>query len=138
VHAGPNAVPALAREGYRWRDVVGRDLGEVLRSPRTYRLARKYWRTGAGEIHRSLRKTAFVRALQRLCPEVQASDLVDGGAGVRAQAIDPQGRLVDDFAFAETARSVHVVNAPSPAATASFAIGRTIGEKVVARLPDPA
>lgn len=130
VHAGPNAVPALRREGYRWRDVDARDLAEVIGSPRTWRLARKYWRTGAGEIHRSLRKAAFVRALRRLCPDIGADDLVPSGAGVRAQAIDARGNLLDDFAFASTARTVHVVNAPSPAATASLAIGRAI----VARL----
>jgi L-2-hydroxyglutarate oxidase LhgO len=138
VHAGPNAVPALAREGYRWRDIDRRDLSEVLGSARTYRLARKYWRTGAGEIHRSLRKAAFVRALQRLCPDVGAADLVESGSGVRAQAIDAQGDLIDDFAFAETPRAVHVVNAPSPAATAAFAIGRHIAEKVLPRLPGSA
>ncbi len=130
VHAGPNAVPALRREGYRWRDLDARDLFEVLSAPRTWRLARKYWRTGLGEIHRSLRKPAFVRALQALCPDVQASDLVPSAAGVRAQAIDAQGRLLDDFAFATTPRSVHVVNAPSPAATASLAIGRAVAAKM--------
>jgi len=131
IHAGPNAVPALRREGYRWRDVDARDVGELLGSRRTYRLAKKYWRTGAGEIHRSIRKRAFVHALQALCPEIRGADLVRSSAGVRAQAIDAQGNLLDDFAFASTPRSVHVVNAPSPAATASFAIGRT----VAARLP---
>ena len=130
IHAGPNAVPALRREGYRWRDIDRRDLAEVLGSARTYRLARRYWRTGLGEIHRSLRKPAFVRALQALCPEIRAADLVASPAGVRAQAIDPQGRLLDDFAFATTARSVHVVNAPSPAATASLAIGRAVAARL--------
>jgi L-2-hydroxyglutarate oxidase len=134
VHAGPNAVPALAREGYRWRDIDRRDLIEVLAARRTYRLARKYWRTGAAEVHRSLRRSAFVRALQRLCPEITEADLAPSAAGVRAQAIDAEGRLLDDFAFAETARSVHVVNAPSPAATASFSIGRTVAAKALARL----
>ena len=126
IHAGPNAVPALRREGYRWRDVDARDVRELLGSTRTYRLAGRYWRTGAGEIHRSLRKRAFVRALQILCPDIRAADLVPSVAGVRAQAIDPRGNLLDDFAFATTPRSVHVVNAPSPAATASFAIGHAV------------
>jgi L-2-hydroxyglutarate oxidase len=134
IHAGPNAVPALRREGYRWRDVSGRDLFEILRAPRTYRLARRYWRTGLGEIHRSLRRRAFLLALQRLCPEIRDEDLVPGHAGVRAQAIDRAGRLLDDFAFAETDRAVHVLNAPSPAATASFAIGRRVADRAVARL----
>jgi L-2-hydroxyglutarate oxidase len=134
VHAGPNAVPALGREGYRWRDIRARDVAQLVGSPRTYRLARRYWRTGAGEIHRSLRRRAFLRALQRLCPELRDEDLVPAPAGVRAQAIDPAGRLIDDFAFAETSRSVHVVNAPSPAATASFAIGREVAGRVRTRL----
>ncbi len=129
IHAGPNAVPALRREGYRRRDVDLADARELL-SIRTYRLARSYWRTGAGEIHRSLRKRAFVRALQALCPEIRADDLVHSPAGVRAQAIDPSGRLLDDFAFATTPRSVHVINAPSPAATASLAIGRAVADRV--------
>jgi L-2-hydroxyglutarate oxidase len=133
IHVGPNAVPALGREGYRWRDIDRYDLVEVLRSPRSYRLARKYWRTGLGEIHRSLRKAAFVDALQKLCPAVTIDDLVPSAAGVRAQAIDAQGNLLDDFAFADGPRSVHVINAPSPAATASFAIGRTVAQRALAR-----
>jgi L-2-hydroxyglutarate oxidase len=132
IHAGPNAVPALAREGYTWRAINGRDLAEVLRAPRTYRLAKKYWRTGAGEIRRSLSKRAFTRALQRLCPDITGDDLVPSHAGVRAQALDRTGKLVDDFAFAETAHGVHVVNAPSPAATASFAIGGHVAARVLA------
>jgi L-2-hydroxyglutarate oxidase len=131
IHAGPNAVPALAREGYTWRAINGRDVAEVLRAPRTYRLAKKYWRTGAGEIRRSLSKRAFTKALQRLCPEIRRDDLVPSHAGVRAQALDRTGKLIDDFAFAETARGVHVVNAPSPAATASFAIGGHIATRVL-------
>lgn len=136
VHVGPNAVAALAREGYRWRDIDRRDAWEIVRSPSTWKLARRYWRTGAAEIHRSLRRRAFVRALQRLCPEVRDEDLAPSPAGVRAQAISPDGRLLDDFAFAESARAVHVLNAPSPAATASFAIGRAIAGKVLERVPD--
>jgi len=132
IHAGPNAVPALAREGYTWRAVDRRDVTEVLGAPRTYRLAKKYWRTGAGEIRRSLSKRAFTKALQRLCPDITRDDLVPSHAGVRAQALDRKGKLVDDFAFAETARGVHVVNAPSPAATASFAIGDHIATRVLA------
>jgi L-2-hydroxyglutarate oxidase len=132
IHAGPNAVPALAREGYTWRAIDGRDIAEVLGALRTYRLAKKYWRTGAGEIRRSLSKRAFTKALQRLCPEIERDDLVPSHAGVRAQALDRSGKLIDDFAFAETAHGVHVVNAPSPAATASFAIGAHIAERVLA------
>lgn len=126
VHAGPNAVPALHREGYRRRDVSLRDAAEIVLSPRTWRLAGRYWRTGLAEIHRSVSKQAFVRALQRLCPDLKAADLVATSGGVRAQAIDRHGQLLDDFAFAETGRTMHVVNAPSPAATAAIAIGRHI------------
>jgi L-2-hydroxyglutarate oxidase len=132
IHAGPNAVPALAREGYTWRAINRRDVTEVLGAARTYRLAKKYWRTGAGEIRRSLSNRAFTKALQRLCPDISRGDLVPSHAGVRAQAVDRAGKLVDDFAFAETARGVHVVNAPSPAATASFAIGDHIATRVLA------
>ncbi|MPY91613.1 MAG: L-2-hydroxyglutarate oxidase [Acidimicrobiia bacterium] len=134
VEAGPNAVPALAREGYSWRQVHGRELGEVLRARSSWVLLRKYWRTELGELYRSASKAAFVKALQRLVPDVQAEDLVRGGAGVRAQAIAPDGTLLDDFAIVETARMVHVVNAPSPAATASLAIGRHIAGLVTAHL----
>ncbi len=134
IHAGPNAVPALEREGYRWRDIEVKDVAEVLGSTRTYKLAKKYWRTGAGEIWRSLSKKAFTKALQRLCPEVGIDDLVPSHAGVRAQAIDRDGKLLDDFAFADTTRGVHVINAPSPAATASLAIGDTVAQRVLTRL----
>jgi len=133
VHAGPNAVLALAREGYDWTTVDRRDLWEVASNPGAWRLARRYWRTGAGEIHRSLSKKAFVAALQRLVPELTAKDLAPSAAGIRAQAIRRSGDLVDDFEFADGVRSVHVVNAPSPAATASLAIGDAIAERLVDR-----
>ena len=129
VHAGPNAVPALHREGYRWRNVSARDTGEVVFSARTWRLARRYWRTGVGEIHRSLSSRAFLAALRRLCPDLTAEDLVPSESGVRAQAITRDGHLLDDFAFIDGERAVHVVNAPSPAATASFAIGEHIARR---------
>lgn len=134
VECGPNAVPALAREGYSWGDVDLGDLKEMLGAKSSRILARNYWRTGLGEIHRSLSKKAFVKALQALVPDVRDEDLIRTGAGVRAQAIGPDGALLDDFAFAETARQIHVVNAPSPAATASFAIGRIIAAKALDRL----
>ena len=134
VEAGPNAVPALAREGYGWGRVNFGELAEMGRARSTWVLGRKYWRTQLGEFHRSLSKGAFVKALQRLVPEVTEEDLVRAGAGVRAQAIGPDGALLDDFAIAETARMVHVINAPSPAATASFAIGRHVAAKVLERL----
>ena len=134
VEAGPNAVPALAREGYSWRTVNLRELGEIARAPATRVLARRYWRTQLGELHRSVSRRAFVRALQRLVPEVTEADLVRAGAGVRAQAIAADGTLLDDFAVTETDRMVHVVNAPSPAATASLAIGRHVAGLALRRL----
>jgi (S)-2-hydroxyglutarate dehydrogenase len=129
VEAGPNAVLAFAREGYRKSDFVPRDLGETLTFPGFWKMARRYWQTGFGEMHRSFSKAAFVKALQRLLPELTADDLQPGGSGVRAQAIASSGALVDDFAFSVTGRALHVLNAPSPGATASLAIGRMIVEK---------
>lgn len=129
IHAGPNAVPAFKREGYRWRDVSVRDAAEIVFARGTWKLARSYWRKELGEIHRSLRRTAFLQALRRLCPDVELSHLVPTGAGVRAQAIDRAGNLLDDFAFAQSPRAVHVLNAPSPAATASFAIAAEIAAR---------
>jgi (S)-2-hydroxyglutarate dehydrogenase len=126
VEAGPNAVLALAREGYRWSRVRPAELLATLRFPGFRAMARKYWRTGAYETYRSLSKRAFVRALQRLVPDLRAEDIRPGGAGVRAQAVTPDGALVDDFRIVQTADAVHVLNAPSPAATASLAIGRHI------------
>lgn len=126
VHAGPNAVVALAREGYRWRDVDRAAFRELLAYPGMRKLARKYWRVGVAEMYRSASKRAFTRAVRRLVPELTSGDLVPATAGVRAQALRADGNLVDDFAFRESRRVVHVVNAPSPAATASLAIGRHI------------
>jgi (S)-2-hydroxyglutarate dehydrogenase len=126
VHVGPNAVLAMAREGYRWRNVDIRELGQLARSPAMRALARAHWRTGAGEVARSLSTRAMVRALQRLVPEVQARDLVRAGSGVRAQAVAADGALLDDFVIDADGPIVHVLNAPSPAATASLAIGRRI------------
>jgi L-2-hydroxyglutarate oxidase len=129
IHAGPNAVPALKREGYRWRDISVRDSAEIAFDKRTWVLARKYWRKEAGEIHRSLSRRAFLKALRRLCPELERRDLEPSSSGVRAQAIAPDGSLLDDFAFADSPRAVHVMNAPSPAATASFAIAETVADQ---------
>ncbi len=131
IHAGPNAVLALAREGYTWGDIDLRDLSEVLRNPGWWRLARNYWKTGMGEYYRSLSKRAFVKALQGLVPEVQVEDLVPSPAGVRAQAVSREGSLLDDFVWKETDRVVNVLNAPSPAATASLAIGDAIVERLL-------
>jgi L-2-hydroxyglutarate oxidase len=126
VEAGPNAVLACSREGYRKSQVDARDLAEVLSYGGFWRLAARYWKTGLGEMVRSFVKPAFVRALRRLVPEIRAADLLPGGAGVRAQALAPDGKLVDDFVIVERPQALHVLNAPSPAATASLAIGEEI------------
>jgi L-2-hydroxyglutarate oxidase len=130
VHAGPNAVLALAREGYRWRDVSFRDVAELARYPGFWRMARKYWRAGVGEVARSVAKKRFVASAQRLVPELREKDFVRAPAGVRAQAVDVRGALVDDFLLVESERALHVTNAPSPAATASLEIGRVVAERV--------
>ena len=124
--AGPNAVLAFAREGYQWADLIPQDLWETLCFSGFRTIARKYWQTGLGEIYRSLNKAAFLRALQRLLPELQAEDLLPGGSGVRAQAISTAGALVDDFVITSSPHAIHVLNAPSPGATASLAIGQQI------------
>lgn len=132
VHAGPNAVLALAREGYRWGVVRPGDLATMARHPGTWRLARRHWRTGIAEVRRSLQHPLLVQALQRLVPDLRGDDLVPAPAGVRAQAVDRQGDLLDDFVIDETPSAVNVVNAPSPAATASLEIGRRVAERVLA------
>jgi L-2-hydroxyglutarate oxidase len=126
VDAGPNAVLALAREGYRHTNISVRDLSSSFAFPGFWRMAGRHWRSGLAEWHRSLSKQAFVRSLQRLLPEVGEKDLVRGGSGVRAQAIKPDGALVDDFQFVSSGKVLHVLNVPSPAATASLTIGKTI------------
>jgi (S)-2-hydroxyglutarate dehydrogenase len=126
VDAGPNAVLALAREGYGHTDISVGDLASALSFPGFWRMARRNWRYGVGEWQRSLSKGAFVRALQRLLPEVEEQDLVPGGSGVRAQALKPDGALVDDFQFVPSGKILHVLNVPSPAATASLTIGKAI------------
>lgn len=134
VECGPNAVLALAREGYSWGKINGQDLAESLTYPGFLRLAGRNWRAGLSEVWRSLSKAAFVRALQRLVPEIQEEHLVAAPAGVRAQALDRHGNLVDDFLFVESERVIHVCNAPSPAATAALNIGGLIVDKLAARL----
>ncbi|MBI3860395.1 MAG: L-2-hydroxyglutarate oxidase [Planctomycetia bacterium] len=133
VECGPNAVLAFAREGYRLRDVNLRDLWETLSFRGFRKMARRHWKMGMGELWRSMSKSAFVRALQRLVPEIQAADLSPAPAGIRAQALLPDGMLVDDFLFQETDRVVNVCNAPSPAATASLNIGTLIVDRLAQR-----
>ena len=126
VEAGPNAVLAFAREGYTLGTVrPGEALG-MLGYAGFWHMARRYWKMGAYELYRSASKAAFVRSLQKLVPDIREGDIERGGAGVRAQAVSPDGSLVDDFRISVTEGAVHVVNAPSPAATASLAIGRHI------------
>jgi L-2-hydroxyglutarate oxidase len=132
VHAGPNAVLGLAREGYSWRVVDGHDLAETLRFSGFRHLARRYWRYGLHETFRSLSRRSFTRALQRLVPEVRREDLRPAPAGVRAQAVFADGTLADDFVFRQDGPMLHVLNAPSPAATASLEIGRVIAERLLA------
>jgi L-2-hydroxyglutarate oxidase LhgO len=133
VLAGPNAVLAFAREGYRRRDVSPRDLVEALAFPGFRRLARTYWKTGLAEMFRDWSKKAFTAGLKRYVPEIASKDLVFGPSGVRAQALNLDGTLVDDFSIGEGPHALHVVNAPSPAATASLAIGREITDLAIAR-----
>lgn len=126
VEAGPNAVLAFKREGYKMSDINFAELGESLAWPGFQKVMAKYWKTGIGEMYRSFSKAAFTKALQKLIPEIQANDLVDGGAGVRAQACDRTGGLVDDFLILEDKHVINVCNAPSPAATSSLSIGETV------------
>ena len=140
VEAGPNAVLAFQREGYRWSQFSLRDTLETLTYPGFQRLAAKYWRTGAGEMYRSLSKAAFVKALQKLLPAIRPEHLRPGGSGVRAQAVLPDGTMVDDFHFMRQDRIIHVLNAPSPAATASLSIGEQVArlvEEMTGSLLDP-
>ena len=128
VEAGPNAVLAFRREGYHRLSFALSDAVAILTYGGFWRMAQKYWRTGLGEFYRSFSKAAFVKALQKLMPELRSEDIQPGGAGVRAQAVEPNGALVDDFRIVETDRMIHVLNAPSPAATASLSIGQTIAD----------
>jgi L-2-hydroxyglutarate oxidase len=138
VEVGPSAVPALKRTGYRPGGVSLRDSWEMLTDPGVWRLAGRYWRTGLQEMYRACSKVAFARAVRRMVPELQAGDLVPAPAGVRAQALGPGGCLVDDFAIVAQDRILHVLNAPSPAATASLAIGERIAAQAAGDEPYPA
>jgi L-2-hydroxyglutarate oxidase len=133
VEAGPNAVLAFKREGYKRTDVNFSELAETLSWPGFQKVAAKYWKTGIGEIYRSFSKSAFTKALQELIPDINESDLVDGGAGVRAQACDRTGGLLDDFSIRENEFAINVLNAPSPAATSSLSIGGTVSELALKR-----
>ena len=134
IEAGPNAVLAFAREGYRKTNINLADLADAFSYPGLWRFLRRYPKVCWDELRRSFSKKLFCRTLQRLVPEIQISDLIPGGAGVRAQAMSPEGSLVDDFHFVEGDREIHIVNAPSPAATSSLAIGEEIAAMLAGRL----
>jgi L-2-hydroxyglutarate oxidase len=134
VHAGPNAVLAFRREGYEKADFNLRDFCETLTYRGFWKLARKHFREGMREIYRSFSKAAFVRSLQQLIPEIEPADLIPCKAGVRAQALLNDGRLVDDFLMIRGHNALHVCNAPSPAATASLEIAKTIVAQISERL----
>ena len=133
VEAGPNAVLAFQREGYRKSDINVRELSETLRWPGFQQVAGKYWQTGLGEMYRSFSKSAFTAALQKLIPAITEDNLIPGEAGVRAQACDRHGGLLDDFLIIENEFAINVCNAPSPAATSSLSIGQTVSERVLRR-----
>ncbi|MEE9274581.1 MAG: L-2-hydroxyglutarate oxidase [bacterium] len=128
VEAGPNAVLALMREGYTKTQADPRDILDTLTYRGFWKVARKFWRSGLAEMHRSFSKAAFTRSLQKLMPEIEERHLMPGGAGVRAQAVDAEGKLLDDFVIVRTEGAIHVCNAPSPGATASLTIGRAIAD----------
>jgi L-2-hydroxyglutarate oxidase LhgO len=130
LEAGPNAVLATGREAYRFRDLDWRDLGETIRYPGFRQLARTYWKVGATEVFRTMSRKAFAAAARRLVPGLEDSWLIPAGSGIRAQAVDRGGNLVDDFVFERTGAFLHVLNAPSPAATASLAIGAYIADLI--------
>jgi L-2-hydroxyglutarate oxidase LhgO len=131
VRAGPNAVLAFARQGYRRTDISLADLSETLAFPGFRRFARRHWRTGAAEMWRDWSKRAFTERLRRYIPEIRGEDLVFGPSGVRAQSLAADGTLVEDFSIGESPGVLHVRNAPSPAATASLAIGRELAELAI-------
>ena len=133
IEAGPNAVLAFKREGYKLTDFDAKEFAEIISWPGFQKVASKYWKTGLGEIYRSISKAAFTKALQKLMPELTEKDLKPGGAGVRAQACDKDGGLIDDFLILEDKGIVNVCNAPSPAATSSLSIGDTIAQLALKR-----
>lgn len=137
VDVGPNAVLAWSREGYRWRDARLRDLLDTLSWPGFWRLSCRHWRAGAAETRRSLSRQAFAKAVQRLVPAVRAHHLAPAPAGVRAQAVGRDGALLDDFLFEHGKRFLHVLNAPSPAATAALTIGETLADMVLGKRAGP-
>lgn len=135
VEAGPNAVLAFKREGYKKSQINLAELAESLAWPGFQKVVGKYWKTGMGEFYRSFSKSAFTKALQELIPEITAADLIEGGSGVRAQAYDRTGGLLDDFEIRASKLAINVLNAPSPAATSSLSIGNTVADMALKRFP---
>ena len=133
VEAGPNAVLAFKKEGYKKLGISAKEVWDTLTWPGFQKVAAKYWETGLGEMYRSFSKEAFTKALQGLIPEIQIDDLVEGGAGVRAQACDRNGGLLDDFSIVQDEKVINILNAPSPAATSSLSIGKTVAEMALGR-----
>lgn len=133
VEAGPNAVLAFKKEGYKKLGINAKELWDTLSWPGFQKVAAKYWETGLGEMYRSFSKEAFTKALQGLIPDIQSNDLVEGGAGVRAQACDRNGGLLDDFSIVQDEKVINILNAPSPAATSSLSIGKTVAEMALGR-----
>jgi len=136
IEAGPNAVLAFKREGYKKTDFSVKDILQMISYGGFWKMAAKHYKMGIKEFYRSFNKSEFVSALQKLVPEIKSSDIYPGGAGVRAQALEPDGKLVDDFRIIEAENMVHVLNAPSPAATASISIGHTIAAIAIKRYND--
>ena len=134
IEAGPNAVLAFKREGYNFKDFSLKDISEMINFPGFWKMGRKYYKTGFHEFYRSLSKPAFVSALQKLIPEINEDDVSPYKAGVRAQAVDKNGNLLDDFRIVESGNMVHILNAPSPAATASLSIGGKIARLVIDKI----
>lgn len=134
IEAGPNAVFAFKREGYKKTDINLSEMAESITWPGFIKVAIKYWKTGLGEYYRSFSKKAFTKALQKLVPEINESDLIEGGSGVRAQACDKTGGLLDDFKIIESQGIINILNAPSPAATSSLSIGQSVAELAIKRI----
>lgn len=134
IEAGPNAVFSFKKEGYKKSDFNFGELSAALSWSGFQKIIFKYWKMGLGEFYRSYNKRAFTKALQKLIPTISKADLIPGGAGVRAQACSSQGKLIDDFMILENDKMIHVLNSPTPAATASLSIGKTITEKILSRL----
>lgn len=134
IEAGPNAVIAFKREGYSKKDFSITDVADMLIYKGFWRMAFKHYKMGIGEYYRSYNKQAFVKALQKLVPSIGSNDIYPEGSGVRAQALERDGKLVDDFRIVEADKMIHILNAPSPAATASLSIGKTLAQKIIPRL----